>query len=97
MVKITESTKDHPNTEIAKTGRVFFLLGKKRSAIKVPIGIEKKIGVKKAIPNKPYLRTVLIATTLFNPILEFAFCLLDIQVLYRFDNPIAKLCKNNDP
>ena len=68
-----ERTKDQPQTEANRTGRVFFLFGKNRSAIKVPTGIEKKTGVKNAIPNKPYLRTVFIATICLIPFFESFF------------------------
>lgn len=65
MVKANDNTKDQPKTDATKTGSVFFLLGKKRRAIKVPKGMEKKIGVKKAMPKSPYFFTVLTATTFF--------------------------------
>lgn len=82
MVKANDNTKDQPKTAAAKTGSVFFLLGKKRRAIKVPKGMEKKIGVKKAMPKSPYFFTVLTATTFFMLSFEFSCCLLDIQEEY---------------
>lgn len=50
-----DKAKDHPKTDANKTGRVFFLFGKKVIAINVPKGIDKITGVRNAIPKRPYL------------------------------------------
>ena len=48
----------------------------------MPIGIDKNIGVKKAMPNKPYLRAVLIANIFFILLFFTVFFLLDAMNLY---------------
>ena len=64
---------DHNMTEAKRNGSVLLSLSKNRAANKLPSGIEKKHGVKRARPIRPYLDLTLIKDRLILVNFFFSF------------------------